>query len=86
MGVKLTVTGIGVMAKVQAIIREKGDRLTEDHPRLVVLDFAGQRMYYTQHHCELNDDLAFYVVAWSLADPLDHMLGGEDAHADMTHL
>ena len=58
----------------------------EDSPTAVVLDFAGQRMYYTQHHCELNDDLAFYVVVWSLADPLDSKLGGEDAHADMTHL
>eukprot|EP01045_Picozoa_sp_COSAG04_P018856 COSAG04_NODE_1779_length_5595_cov_1.888464_4_plen_1114_part_00 len=83
--VKLTVTGIGVMAKVQAIIREKGDRLTEDRPRLVVLDFAGQRMYYVLHQILLTAALTRYVVAVSLEHDLDAELDGEDRVFGMTH-
>eukprot|EP01043_Picozoa_sp_COSAG02_P063453 COSAG02_NODE_9003_length_2364_cov_1.188962_1_plen_759_part_10 len=58
----------------------------EDPPIAVVLDFAGQRMYYTQHHCELSAELTVYVVAWSLDHDPKELLGGEDEHAHMSHL
>eukprot|EP01051_Picozoa_sp_SAG22_P012986 SAG22_NODE_1405_length_4491_cov_3.141849_1_plen_1328_part_10 len=63
--------------------QQQGD---DESPTAVVLDFAGQRMYYTQHHCELSDDLTLYVVAWSLDAEPSERLGGEDEHAKMSNL
>eukprot|EP01051_Picozoa_sp_SAG22_P004045 SAG22_NODE_208_length_15237_cov_22.602774_6_plen_1481_part_00 len=84
-----SLSGTAFMEKVAAAAADSaGEQQQEDDdsPTAVVLDFAGQRMYYTQHHCELSDDLTLYVVAWSLDVESTELLGGEDEHAEMSHL
>ena len=82
---KVNVTGLGIMSKVLAIMKEKGASLTEDSPKVVVTDFAGQRMYYVLHQIVLTEALTMYVVAVSLEYDLDDKLTGEDFHSGLTH-
>eukprot|EP01052_Picozoa_sp_SAG31_P073070 SAG31_NODE_32075_length_360_cov_0.973180_2_plen_65_part_01 len=59
-----------MMRKIEAAdaAMEGAATTDDDSPTAVVLDFAGQRMYYYQHHCELSKDLTLYIVAFSLAE------------------
>ena len=56
-----------VLGKVQDIIRTEGNALTTDTPRVVIIDSAGQRMYYMLLHILLTEALTIYVAAVSLA-------------------
>ena len=78
--------GDDIMATTQRILRERGDALLDDSPTVVVLDFAGQRMYYTLHQIVITEALTRYVVAVSLEHDLDSPLQDpEDQVFGMTH-
>ena len=80
------VGGDEIMATTQRILRERGDALLDDSPTVVVLDFAGQRMYYTLHQIVITEALTRYVVAVSLEHDLDAALHDpEDQVFGMTH-
>ena len=86
-----------ITAKVSEIIRTKGAALTDDSPRVVVVDVAGQRMYYILHRILLTEALTMYVVVVSLECDLDSLLtqpgqsstrseaSEEDLPYEMTH-
>ena len=80
------VTGQNLMDTVLALMEEKGDEPTKDSPKVVVTDFAGQRMYYVLHQVMLTEALTRYIVAVSLEYDLDTpLVCEEDKKYNMTH-
>ena len=75
-----------VLAEVQDIMRKKGKALTDDTPRAVIVDSAGQRMYYMMLRLLLTEALTIYILAVSLEYDLDAALEcAEDVPYNMTH-
>ena len=76
-----------VLAKVQDIVHKKGEEtLADDTPTAVIIDSAGQRMYYMLLHILLTEALTIYIAAVSLEYDLDTALQcEEDLPYGMTH-
>ena len=75
-----------VLAKVQDIVDKEGEALTTDTPRAVIIDSAGQRMYYMLLHILLTEALTIYIAAVSLEYDLDTpLMCEEDLPYEMTH-
>jgi GTPase SAR1 family protein len=75
-----------VMDKVNTILLEHGESLTDDKPKAIVFDCGGQRMYYSVQQLLLTESLTLYVIVVSLADDLDDPLTcDEDLKYSMTH-
>ena len=47
-------------------------------PKMTILDFAGQRMYYHMHHLFITEQLSIYLVVFNVADDPHENLSGED--------
>jgi hypothetical protein len=60
-----------VMERVNSILANQGASLTDDRPRAILFDFAGQRMYYTLQRLLLTGPLTVYIVLVALTNETD---------------
>jgi GTPase SAR1 family protein len=81
-----TAAPITIMDKVNTILLERGESLTDDRPKAIVFDCGGQRMYYSVQQLLLTESRTMYIIVVSLADDLDDPLTcDEDLKYSMTH-
>jgi hypothetical protein len=75
-----------VMDKVNKILLEHGESLSDDKPKAVVFDYGGQRIYCAVQRLLVTEPLTVYIIVVSLADDLDDQLRcPEDLRYNMTH-
>jgi hypothetical protein len=75
-----------VMDKVNKILLQHGESLTDDMPKAIVFDCGGQRIYCAVQRLLVTEPLTVYIIVVSLADDLDDQLRcPEDLRYNMTH-
>jgi hypothetical protein len=81
-----------VMDKVNEILLEHGESLTDDKPKAIVFDCGGQRMYYSVQQLLLTESLTLYIIVVALASEVgfgwsldDQLTCDEDLKYSMTH-